>query len=257
VLRAFQNQTIRTVVIKGWPNESVLYLIFLRLNTGSVQLSPQELRQALHPGPFLTFVEEQSRHIEGLRKVLNLTRPDFRMRDAELLLRYLAFQTFLPNYSGNLKKFLDDACAKLNETWANAQGNIRQQLKEMDAAFAITFEIFGEENAFKKWDGTSYESRFNRAVFDIMMFYFSNRMIRLRLSNPTTRLRSKLGLHKAIEAEFRHLCESSQDFRASLETTTKSIEATTIRLQFWGAALSKLIKAKFPIPRLVGNRIEF
>jgi uncharacterized protein with ParB-like and HNH nuclease domain len=43
-LSSFQNQTIRTVVIKNWPNESVLYLIFLRLNTSSVPLSPQELR---------------------------------------------------------------------------------------------------------------------------------------------------------------------------------------------------------------------
>ena len=44
---AFNNQTIRTVVIKNWKNVEVLYLLFLRLNTGSIKLSPQELRQAL------------------------------------------------------------------------------------------------------------------------------------------------------------------------------------------------------------------
>ena len=33
---AFNNQTIRTVVIKNWRNVEVLYLLFLRLNTGSV-----------------------------------------------------------------------------------------------------------------------------------------------------------------------------------------------------------------------------
>ena len=57
---AFNNQTIRTVVIKNWPSVEVLYLLFLRLNTGSVKLSPQELRQALYPGEFIRFVNEES-----------------------------------------------------------------------------------------------------------------------------------------------------------------------------------------------------
>ena len=53
---AFNNQTIRTVVVKNWPSVEVLYLLFLRLNTGSVKLSPQELRQALYPGKFIDYV---------------------------------------------------------------------------------------------------------------------------------------------------------------------------------------------------------
>jgi len=51
---AFDNQPIRTVVVKNWQKEDVLYLIFHRLNSETLPLSPQELRQALHPGPFLT-----------------------------------------------------------------------------------------------------------------------------------------------------------------------------------------------------------
>jgi len=35
------NTTIRTAVIKNWKDETFLYTVFLRLNTGSVQLSPQ------------------------------------------------------------------------------------------------------------------------------------------------------------------------------------------------------------------------
>lgn len=47
-----ENQPIRTIVIKNWPDEPFLYTVFLRLNTGSKKLSPQELRQALKPGRF-------------------------------------------------------------------------------------------------------------------------------------------------------------------------------------------------------------
>jgi hypothetical protein len=50
-LNAFHNQTIRSVVIRNWPNMEFLHMVFLRLNTGSVTLSPQELRQAMFPGP--------------------------------------------------------------------------------------------------------------------------------------------------------------------------------------------------------------
>jgi hypothetical protein len=69
----FENQTIRTVVIKNWPNDSVLYLIFLRLNTGSVQLSPQELRRALHPGPFMKFADEAASKMRGLQRILRIS----------------------------------------------------------------------------------------------------------------------------------------------------------------------------------------
>ena len=41
-LNALDNQTIRTVLIRSWPNENLLYKIFLRLNIGGTPLSPQE-----------------------------------------------------------------------------------------------------------------------------------------------------------------------------------------------------------------------
>jgi Protein of unknown function DUF262. len=52
-LRNFENQPIRTIVVRHWSNENILYHVFLRLNTGNKPPSPQELRQALHPGPFM------------------------------------------------------------------------------------------------------------------------------------------------------------------------------------------------------------
>ncbi|ECR7467479.1 DUF262 domain-containing protein, partial [Salmonella enterica] len=92
---AFENQPIRTVVIKNWPSEEFLYHVFLRLNTGSVQLAPQELRQALHPGPFVSFVDASAPDNEAIKNILKLKKPDFRMRDNELLLRFYALKNFL------------------------------------------------------------------------------------------------------------------------------------------------------------------
>ena len=71
-ISAYENQTIRTVVIRNWPNESFLYLVFLRLNTGGVPLAPQELRQALHPGPFTNFIDEHALESDSIRRALRL-----------------------------------------------------------------------------------------------------------------------------------------------------------------------------------------
>jgi hypothetical protein len=87
---SFLNQTIRTVVIRNWPNSDFLHTVFYRLHTGSVQLSPQELRQALIPGPFVNYINEAVISCKGLQSLLKIKQPDFRMRDNELLVRYLA-----------------------------------------------------------------------------------------------------------------------------------------------------------------------
>jgi Protein of unknown function DUF262 len=218
----FENQTIRTVVIKNWPNDSVLYLIFLRLNTGSVQLSPQELRRALHPGPFMKFADEAASKMRGLQRILRISKPDFRMRDVELLIRQLAFRTYLPEYRGNLKAFLDFVCDALNSAWATQERVLRSQADDVDKAISATYEIFGDE-AFRKWNGSKYERRFNRAIYDVMTFYFAITEIRDAAARH----------HKALEEDFRVLCENP-DFVKSIEVTTKSISATVLRLNLWG-----------------------
>ncbi|WP_370204638.1 DUF262 domain-containing protein [Pararhodobacter marinus] len=51
-LRQFLNSDIRCTIITGYKSEQVLYDIFYRLNSASVPLSSQELRQVLNRGPF-------------------------------------------------------------------------------------------------------------------------------------------------------------------------------------------------------------
>jgi Protein of unknown function DUF262 len=245
-IRRFENQTIRTVVIKSWPNEDVLYLIFLRLNTGSVQLSPQELRQALHPGPFLTFVDEKSGALEGFHRIFGSDKPDFRMRDAELMVRYYAYRNFLHDYKGNLKKFLDETSETLNLKWGERGGELEKQASDLEDALRTTFDIF-KDNAFKKWDGEKYENRFNRAIFDVMVFYFSDKRIRKKAARRGTQ----------VEKAFRRLCDNNSEFVKSIETTTKSMGATGTRLMLWGQVLKRRLITNIKVPRLVGKKIIF
>lgn len=175
---ALLNQTIRTVVIRNWSSRAFLHLVFLRLNTSSVPLSPQELRQALIPGEFVNFADDRSAESEPLRKLLGNKGPDYRMRDVELLVRYLGFQCFLPEYAGNLSAFLDITCERLNDTWGGVENSIITLCNEFDAAIKAGEEIFGEGHVGRKWTEQNFEKRLNRAVLDVITFYFSDPTIR-------------------------------------------------------------------------------
>lgn len=241
-LSAFENQPIRTVVIKNWPNEDFLYHVFLRLNTGSVSLSPQELRQALHPGPFVSFLDRSSSESSALQEILKLKKPDFRMRDAELLLRYYAFRNYFGQYTGNLKDFLDAACKKLNSSWDAKEQILIKQLEEFELAHQALKNIFGD-NLYRKWNGQAYERRFNRAIFDILVLAFASQDVRS----------ASAGHESRIEGAFRDLCEKNRDFLSSIETTTKSMRATQTRMSLWNEALNGLLETTLSLPRLVGG----
>lgn len=237
-LNTFENQTIRTVVIRGWINEHYLYSVFLRINTGSVQLSPQELRQALHPGPFSDFIDDVSVNHNGVRCLLKLSAPDFRMRDVELVLRYFAYRNFAPEYDGNLKNFLDTTTLRFNQDWGNQQGILNGQADDLDAALARIREIFTERNEVRKWNGQQYEKRINRAVFDVMAYYFSDPQVR-DLSRDR---------EEPIRLAFQHLCEGNRAFLSSIEQTTKSREANRVRFEAWARELNGLLGTTLQSP---------
>lgn len=228
-LSAFENQPIRTVVIKNWPSEEFLYQIFLRLNTGSVPLSPQELRQALHPGDFVTTIDKLSADSESLKDILKIEKPDFRMRDAELLLRFISFKNFLSEYSGTLKIFLDNTCLHFNKNWESENEKIINQIRSLEDSHQFIKQIF-KNNAYRKWSASGYENRFNRAIFDIMSVAFSIKENR-DLCEPHM---------NSIEEAFKTLCTNDIDFKTSIETTTKSIGATEKRFNTWKETLEKI-----------------
>jgi hypothetical protein len=238
-LSAFENQPIRTVIVRNWQSEKVLYTIFHRLNTSSVPLSPQELRQALHPGKFLRFAVAYSEESPGLKRTLNLNKPDFRMRDVELLVRYYAYRNFIADYSGSLKEFLDDTCKTLNGQWKKKETEIREQAHQLERAISATFKIFGKGQAFRKWDGRGFERRFNRAAFDIMVYYFSHVGVR----------KKAIELRHKVKEAFEQLCDNDNAFLRSLETSTKNIQSNSIRFSRWGRSLKKL-GIQVQIPRI-------
>ncbi len=233
---AFENQPIRTVIIKNYPSEKFLYEVFLRLNTGSKSLSPQELRQALHPGGFVNYIDEASTKSEAIKEILGRKKPDFRMRDVELMIRYIGFNMFIDSYSGNLKDFMDKTCERLNADWSEKENEVVRLVGEFEEAHKLVKGVFSD-NAYRKWDGEKYVNRFNRAIFDVMMYYFSD---------PVTREAAETKINE-IEVEFKSICETDSMFVKSIESTTKSVASTSARLSQWGERLKSTgLKVEIP-----------
>jgi hypothetical protein len=220
--RQFLNADIRCTVIGNVKNTDVLYDIFYRLNTGSVPLSTQELRQVLHKGDFADFLIETTNSVGPLHKVLGLAEPDARLRDAEILVRFIALQLFAKNYKGNLKAFLDDAMETITKDWAKYKPIVTNAVSKLNNAIEALKEVLGYHLTGRKYVNGQWEGRFNRVLFEVEVFYFQF----------LTLAKVKAGKKKFI-SKFCKLCDENSEFRSSIETTTKTNERYEVRYRLF------------------------
>jgi len=215
---AFDNYTIRTSLIKNVKAEDILYQVFYRLNTGSLPLSPQELRFALQPGDFSAFLDKESSSLKVFRYVFDENKPDFRMRDAELLLRHISNCFFLSDYSGNLKKFLDESYSQIATSYSGYESELIEASYNLDKAHEHLLSIFGDD-LYKKYKKGKFESRFNRSIFEVLVYFFSKKEVRDKVV---------LG-DDYFKLELIELMSTNNSFLNSLESSTKTVEAVQER----------------------------
>ena len=87
-------------------DDTSIYLIFERLNTGGMNLNPMEVRRCVSHGSFIDFVDRLNKY-PAWRKCINKPKIDQRFRDVELLLKVLAFCESRENYDKPAKVFLN------------------------------------------------------------------------------------------------------------------------------------------------------
>ena len=95
-----------TVIRQDEPTEdqSTVYMIFERLNTGGVHLQPQEIRVALYHGE-LVRVLRQLNELTAWRNLYG--KRSRRLKDMELILRFFAFYYRAGDYKSPMKEFLN------------------------------------------------------------------------------------------------------------------------------------------------------
>jgi len=103
-------RTLRNVVVKqvSPAGQASMFEIFNRLNTGGVNLNPQEIRTSLYRSDLMDSV--LNLNVETVwRELIGKPSPDGRMADVEILVRSLALATKRP-YSSPMTAFVNAFC---------------------------------------------------------------------------------------------------------------------------------------------------
>ncbi|TRX02098.1 DUF262 domain-containing protein [Candidatus Methylobacter oryzae] len=106
---SFDLRTIRNIIIKqNAPDDehSVVFEIFNRLNSGGVNLKPQEIRTSLFHSKFYDMLYRINLNPEW-RKFTPSCTPDLNMKDVEILLRGFAMLIDGEFYKPSMTKFLN------------------------------------------------------------------------------------------------------------------------------------------------------
>ncbi|MEV4454679.1 DUF262 domain-containing protein [Microbispora sp. NPDC049633] len=110
--RQFDLRPIRNIIVKQVSPEndnSSIFEMFNRLNTGGVNLNPQEIRASLYHSPFFDKLFDLNQDPKW-RDLLGTPEPDSRMKDIEVILRSLALREGTDGYSGSMTAFVNRFC---------------------------------------------------------------------------------------------------------------------------------------------------
>jgi len=168
-----------TIVRQDEPSEdnSSIYHIFERLNTGGVLLQAQEIRACIYHGKFNDLLKKLN-HNQAWRSLYG--KLNTRMRDQELILRFFALYFNLDEYKRPMKKFLNDFMA------ANRHLMIRSG-DELERIFVNTIELISKHlgnKAFKP------ERALRAALLDAVMVGLTRRLAEGNIQN-TRALKAK------------------------------------------------------------------
>jgi len=105
--RRLKNSVLRSFIVRQLDpaDDTSVFHIFERLNTGGTLLTNQEVRNAVCSGPFNDLLHELNQ-LPAWREILGKDQPDARMRDVELILRFLALRHARNQYEKPMKDFM-------------------------------------------------------------------------------------------------------------------------------------------------------
>jgi hypothetical protein len=208
-----------TVVRQDQPTEdqSSIYVIFERLNTGGVNLQPQEIRVALYHGELVRVLQSLNED-PAWRKLYG--PKSLRLKDIELILRFLAFYYYADKYESPMKNFLNRYMA----TNRNLQRQTEAELKKVfGTATKVILDGIGAK-AFRP------KRAINTAVIDSLMTGIAKR---IALKG------SPIGNFTELNRRFEKLM-ADQSYVESTETGTSQEANVRTRLMKAEAAFANL-----------------
>jgi len=156
---SFELRPIRNIIVKQSSpsdDDSSMYEIFNRLNSGGVNLRPQEIRTSMYHSKFYDMLQKLNLN-SSWRRLLGQEEPDLHMKDIEILLRGFAMFELSADYSPSMVKFLNRYSKKCEHNTDEKNNQLQRYfLNFLEITEALPEDIFMNDKNY----------RFNIALFE-------------------------------------------------------------------------------------------
>jgi hypothetical protein len=147
---------------------SSIYYIFERLNTGGTALKPQEIRNCVYRGEFLNVIRQLNTNANW-RKIIGKAMPDKHQSDVELILRTFGLCNDFEMYEKPMKHFLN----RIAEKYKNGSD---KKVKNFEQKFEKAADIIARDFREKPF---SARGPLNTSLFDSIFCTIINNIDKL------------------------------------------------------------------------------
>lgn len=155
---------------KGVPDQ-VKYILFKRLNTGGIELTAQEIRNAVFNGPVIDLVSEMAKEPLFI-KATDARVPSKRHVDMDFISRFIAFYWLgYENYEPDLDSYINKSMMNIRDCWSEEKND--KMREDFRSAMQLSYDVFGNR-AFRKQTNRDESRRpLNKAYFEVVASTFA------------------------------------------------------------------------------------
>ena len=210
--RTFQRRINETVInvylVNPSTPDNVKFNIFKRINTGGLNLEPQEIRNALYQGQATEFLNKCSK-FECFKKATSNSIKSERMLDREFVLRFVSFcYLALEKYNGNIDDFLNEGMKYLNHI---DKSEIEKMEEDFKFVMKAVYMIMGK-NSFRKIAPDGRRRPINKVIFESWCYVIR----KLKREDVTKLIENK----ERLKYDYMNLC-GENDYLYWLKSTDK------------------------------------
>jgi hypothetical protein len=226
IQRQLTTHTLRCVLITNESHPEIKFDVFERLNSNTVPLNPQELRNCIYRGSLNTLLREVVEYKPWLN-ILGKNKVDVRLRDEELALRFFAFRIHgIESYRTPQKHWLNFAAKE-------GQKYNQYQIDTLRSAWMSAVDIsliwFDPKECFRR-DPASKTKVINRALFDLVMLQASKVTAEVALAK-------KVFFRKQLSKLL-----SNNEFKDLISRAVDHKKRTTRRFEMWDEVIANIFE---------------
>lgn len=148
-------------------SKSVRYILFKRLNTGGLELTAPEIRNAVYQG-FPADTIKRLALLDEFKQATESSIPTKRMEDRDFVSRFIAFYLLdYTSYNPGLDDFINKSLDSINLS------NIVRLETDFKKALSLAHHIFGNDAFRKRFNQDDRRKPINKAFFEVITVLFS------------------------------------------------------------------------------------